>query len=89
MLNNKKNKKAQVGESITWIIATIILVVILIIFIYASVALSKTKSFNSDVKEKLTDSVDWINSKTEMAYSINDNGKNRIQTWISQSQENE
>jgi hypothetical protein len=81
-----KNRKAQVGESITWVIATIILVAILIIFIYASVALSKVKSIKIDLKANSDDSVDWINSKTEMAYSIDDNGKTRIQAWISQAE---
>ena len=84
-----KNKKAQVGESVTWIVATIILVVVLLIFIYASVVLSKVKVFRINIQEDLDNSVDWIDSKTEMAYSINDNGKNRIEGWVSQSREDE
>lgn len=85
MLNNKR---AQVGESITWIVATIILIVILIIFIYASVALSKAKSIKTNIKADSVDSVDWINSKTQMAYSISANNKNKIEGWISQGKEN-
>ncbi|MEK6832511.1 MAG: hypothetical protein AABY32_00560 [Nanoarchaeota archaeon] len=86
MLDN--NKKAQIGESITWVIATIILIVVLIIFIYASIALAKTKSLKFDTKADSEDSVDWINAKTQMAYLINENNKNKIEAWISQDKEN-
>ena len=83
------NKKAQVGESITWIIATIILIVLLIIFIYASVALSKAKTIKTNIKTDSIDSVDWINSKTQMAYSISASNKNKIEVWISQEARDE
>lgn len=82
------NKKGQVGESITWIIATIVLIVVLLIFIYASLALSKTKAFKLNMDEEAGNSVDWIDSKTDMAYSINSNNKIRIQNWISKRSEN-
>jgi biopolymer transport protein ExbD len=80
------NKRGQVGESVTWIVATIVLIVILIIFIYASVVLSKAKSFEVSLKKGSEDSADWINSKTELAYSISSSNKNRIQGWISQAE---
>lgn len=80
MLNNKK---AQVGESVTWIVATIAIIAVLLIFTYISLVLSKTKSFKINFEEKSENSEDWIDSKTEMAYSINSNNKIRIQNWIS------
>jgi len=40
MLNSKK---AQVGETVTWIVATIVLIAILLIFIFASSILAKSK----------------------------------------------
>lgn len=83
------NKKAQVGESITWVVATIIVVVLLIIFIYASILLSKTKSLKFDIKANSEDSFDWINSKTQIAYSINNNNQNKIEGWISQNKKDE
>jgi len=83
------NKKAQVGESITWIISTIVIIAILFIFIYLSVALAKTKSLEVKVKEGSGDSADWITSKTQLAYSINPNNKNKIQAWISQAGKDE
>jgi hypothetical protein len=78
------NKKGQIGETITWAIATIVLVVILIIFIYASVALSKVKTLKTEIKANSADTVNWINAKTQMAYSVSSANKNKIQIWISQ-----
>jgi len=83
------NRRAQVGESITWVVATIILIIILIVFIYASIALAKTKSLKLDSKADSEDSLDWINSKTQIAYSINENNKDKIGEWISQGRKNE
>ena len=81
------NRKAQVGETITWIIATIVLIVILMVFIFISSTLAKTKSLKVNIKIDSQDSFDWIGSKTEMAYSINSANKNRIDGWISQSED--
>jgi hypothetical protein len=78
------NKKGQVGESITWVVATIILIVVLIVFIYASIALAKAKSL-TPIKSDSEESADWVNSKTQIAYSINSNNKNKIGEWILQA----
>lgn len=84
MLNNKK---AQVGETITWVIATIVLIAILIVFIFTSLALSKLKLFKVHLKTDSAEGTDWIGAKTEMAYSLNSENKNRIQLWISKEGE--
>ena len=39
MLN--KNKRGQVGETITWVVATLIIIVLLLISIYAATLLAK------------------------------------------------
>jgi hypothetical protein len=83
------NKRGQVGETITWVIATLLLIAILLLFIYASIAMAKTKYLNLDIKLSSGNSVDWINSKTQMAYSISSVNKNKIQVWISQKTEYE
>jgi biopolymer transport protein ExbD len=84
-----KNKKGQVGETITWVIATIVLIVILLIFIYTSIALSKVKSLKINFKANSEEDVDWINSKTQIAYSISSSNKNKIQNWISEETKDE
>ncbi|MGY4884679.1 MAG: hypothetical protein ACP5NZ_03840 [Nanobdellota archaeon] len=82
-----KYKKAQVGETVTWIIATLILIVILIVFIFISSTLAKTKSLKVNLKADSEEKYDWINSKTDIAYSVNSASKNKIQGWISQTTE--
>ncbi len=84
MLNNKK---AQVGETITWIIATIVLVAILITFIFISASLSKVKSLKTTSQSDSSKEVDWINTKTKLAYSINPENRNIITLWISKEGE--
>lgn len=39
-----KSKKGQTGETVSWIIATLVIIGILIIFIYLSVLMSETKT---------------------------------------------
>ena len=84
-----KHKKAQVGETLTWVIATIILVVILLIFLATSIALSKVKSLKANLKANAETDSDWIGAKTEMAYSLNSENKNRIEIWISKEEKYE
>lgn len=57
MLKYKKTNRGQVGETISWVIATVVIIGILILFIYISILISKTKAIGllnlqSDVAEK-------------------------------------
>lgn len=49
------NKKAQVGETITWIVATIIIIVILVISIFITLASSKKGKDNLTLIDKQKD----------------------------------
>ena len=49
MLNNKK---AQIGETMTWIVATLVIVVILSISILFTIPLGSEKKINIEDKEK-------------------------------------
>jgi len=77
------NKKAQISETITWVVATIIIIVILIVFIYLSSLLAEMKSINiGDLKKSTEEESDWIGIKTSIAYSIRDDNKTIIENWI-------
>lgn len=85
----RKNKKAQVGETLTWVIATLIIIGTLLVFVYASIALAKAKSVNSgevktQIKQISTEDIDWIASKNQMAFSKNQEYRNRIEVWINE-----
>lgn len=78
------NRKGQVGEIITWVVATVIIVVILILFVYASSILAqktkviKVKSLKIDFKED----VDLLETKTEIVYLLSsDKNKEIIDEW--------
>jgi hypothetical protein len=56
-LTNKFNKKAQTGETISWIVATIIIFVILMFFVLGSSLLGGTKKILT-YKDSVFDSAD-------------------------------
>ena len=75
MLNNKN--RGQIGETMTWVVATIIIVVILVISVYAASLLANTKKTLSYQKEKIES--DLLMEKSLFAYfSANDTKKDLI-----------
>jgi hypothetical protein len=77
-----KYKRGQTGETITWLIATLIIVGMLICFFYAANLLSKTKTISiSSFDEE--NSGEWANKKVAFANSIIPNkNKEIILGWI-------
>lgn len=85
------NRRGQIGETLTWVVATLIIIFVLIIFIYASVALGKAKSVNpKKLQIKEGDSVEdisWIEVKTLIAKTLNIENENEIDVWISEAED--
>jgi len=78
------NKRAQVGEIVTWIVATLIIIVVLITFIYASSILAqKTKIVKvKNLKIDFEEEADWLETKTSLAYSLtSEENKQIIDIW--------
>jgi hypothetical protein len=74
MLNYKLNKRAQVGETVSWIVATLVIIGILIIFIYVSVLMSKVKVVGIGAINFYSESgVDILAQKTSFAYNLTNN----------------
>lgn len=90
MLSYKLNKKGQVSDALTWVVATIIIIFVLIASIYISSLLGKTKIVD---KNKIgisgDDSENWVLEKSKMAYSIDSSHRSEIELWIGGSLENE
>jgi len=77
-------KKAQTSEIMTWIVATIIILSILLVFIYASSLLAqKTKTVKvKDLQIDLEKSVDLLKTKTSIAYDLaSEDDKKIIEKW--------
>lgn len=89
MLNKKR--KAQVSEIMTWIVATIIIITILIVFVYASSLLAqKTKLIKAkDLKIDIGKEHDLLKTKNLIAStsaSIVD--RNIIERWEKENENN-
>ncbi len=65
------NKRAQISEIMTWIIATTIILLMLLIFTYASSLLAqKTKTVDiKNIRIDLGRGIDWLETKNLIAYN--------------------
>ena len=75
-------KRGQVADTTTWIVATLIIVFVILIFVYSSSLLSKTKIVSYEKEDK---EVDWIEAKTSIAIKINGDNSNQINIWINEN----
>ena len=66
----KRNKKATVGEAMTWFIATIIIVFILLTFLYVSSLMGKAKILTPDYIRTSASGTERIQVKTLLAKQI-------------------
>jgi hypothetical protein len=81
-----KNNKGQTGETISWVIATLVIIGILIIFIYLSTLIGKTKSLTiGDLGSDLSKKSVVLSEKTLLSHSLAQNkNKEDINKIISQ-----
>lgn len=79
MLDNNF-KKAQVSDTVVWVVATLVLIFIIILFVYSSSALSRFKSIT--LKNSLVKSNDVILVKNSLAFFRNSTNKEIIQDWL-------
>ncbi len=84
-----KNKRAQIGATMTWIIATLVIVGILLIFIYISVLMSKTKAVDAgELKADSEYKADILSLKTSFAHQLAGNkDKELINNFIKEQNE--
>ncbi len=76
-----KNRKGQVAETMTWVIATIIIIVLLVSAIYVSSLLGKSKNLQVEGIENYEEN-NWAFEKTQFALSINDGNQELILSWV-------
>lgn len=81
------NKRAQTGEAITWVVATLVIIGILLIFtLVASLfaqangaIVSLGRVFDST---ELGEGKDWIGQKIEFAFKLDSSNKPEINSWV-------
>ena len=79
----KFNKRAQTGETISWVIATLVIIGTLILFIYVSSLMAKVKTVSIvDLRTDLSEKSIVLAEKTTLAYQISKNNKEVIEKII-------
>lgn len=82
------NKKAQISDTMTWIIATIIIIVSLSFFIFLADGLARGGAIKNAFDTAFF-GVDFeldkeINAKTDAAFKINKLNEDKIKEWINE-----
>ncbi len=87
----EKKRKAQVSKIMTWVVATIIILTILLIFVYASSLLAqKTKIIKvKDLKIDFEEEVDLLETKNLIAHSSASEAEKEIIRRWGEAKENE
>jgi hypothetical protein len=90
MLNYKNKNKGQVGQTVFWLIATLVIVVTLIIFIIVSISMSTIKDIklllSSNVKSDLNGQSQIFIQKTILAEELNDANQAQIEEILKQNE---
>ncbi len=73
------DKRGQIGETLSWVIATLVIIGILVIFIWISVLMSKVKTIGiGDVRTDLGKESAVLNEKTALAHQLENNKDKEI-----------
>jgi len=73
MSNYKRiGKRAQIGETVIWIIATLVIVGVLLLFIFISSLMSKVKTIHVGNLETDVKVTNLLKEKTSFAYQLTD-----------------
>ncbi|MBI2044960.1 hypothetical protein HYT23_02795 [Candidatus Pacearchaeota archaeon] len=81
-----ENNKAQVADALTWVVATLIIVIILIVFITITNILVKTKNIERFVIGIFSGDgdggIEKVDIKTAMALEKNGQNRENIENWV-------
>lgn len=85
-----KKKKGQVGQTIFWIAATLVIAGLLTIFIFASIGLSTLKDLklllSSDSNSNLKGESQVLTEKTILAFELNNANKEYIEAFLKENE---
>jgi hypothetical protein len=84
----KMNNRAQLSDAMTWIVATLVIILILVVFVFASSILAKTYKVASSLKSvglgNSEEGVDIINLKNSFAFEKNKDNNLKIEAWLNE-----
>jgi hypothetical protein len=84
MLKFDLDKKAQAAETLTWVVATIIIIFLLVSSIYVSSLLGKSKNLEVKKIESYSKN-NWMENKTNFALGINNQNEDVIKSWVAKN----
>lgn len=68
------SRKAQIGPTATWVVATLIIIIVLFIFLAISAVMSKSKAIKTaEVKTDLGENSEQLSMKTNLAEQLTEN----------------
>lgn len=80
-----RNRSGQIGETATWIVATLIIIGTMILFILFSFLMSKTKAVGAgDVKTDLGKNTERLSVKTSIAEQLNSQDKQNVENILNE-----
>lgn len=82
------NKKAQLGETMTWAVATVIIVLILVFSLFISAKMGESKKIQKVFSDDYKHSTDLIMEKTIFVYFMLDKNQKDIVYQFLQEQGN-
>ena len=85
---HKMDNRAQLSDAMTWIVATLIIIVILVVFVFASSILAKTYKTASSLKSvgfgDSEEGVDLVDMKNSFAFEKNKDNNLKIEAWLNE-----
>ncbi len=82
MLNKIKNKKAAIGATMTWVVATIIILLVIILFVYAARLLAEKKNLEFSSGQSLAVQSGAAEQSLLGLMQTNINGKTLLQILV-------
>ena len=81
-----KTRKAQTADGLTWLVATLVIIVILLVFVYITNVFVEVKDVDRFVKGVFSSSdseeVSRIDVKTTLAIEKNSANRETIERWV-------
>jgi hypothetical protein len=81
-----ENRRASIGETLTWVVATLVIVGIMAMFVLGSIGLSKVKEVSSllvsDLSSDFKEKSEILGMKTFLAFELNNANKEKIEAVI-------
>lgn len=77
------SKRGTLGETVTWLVAAMIIIVAILVFVWLSFLMSKVKAINvGDVRTDLGKNSEQLAIKTSIAEQLNNENKQQIENIL-------